>query len=70
MKTLKNGVATMKKPVTIKEAESRAKEAYEAWLVAEAQAGETFSEGKPASTHEQAMSEFDRAIERHAKKAA
>ena len=39
MKTLKNGAVTMKKPVTIKEAESRAKEAYEAWLIAEAQAG-------------------------------
>ena len=70
MKMLKNGVAAMKKPITIKEAESRAKEAHEAWLAAEAQAGETFSAGKPVSTHEQAMSEFDRVIERHAKKAA
>ena len=60
----------MRKSATIKEAESRAKEAYEAWLVAEAQAGETFSEGKPAMAHEQAMSEFDRVIKRHAKKAA
>jgi predicted RNase H-like HicB family nuclease len=60
----------MKKSATIEEAEYRAKKAYEAWLVAEAQAGETFSEGKPTSTHEQAMSEFDRAIERNAKKAA
>lgn len=60
----------MKKQDTVKEAESRAKGAYEAWLVAEAQAGEAFSDGKPTSTHEQAMSEFDRAIKCHAKKAA
>lgn len=60
----------MKKQDTVKEAETRAKEAYQAWLAAEAQAGEAFSEGKPASTHEQAMSEFEYAIERHAKKAA
>ena len=60
----------MKKQDTVKEAEFRAKGAYEAWLVAEAQAGEAFSDGKSTSTHEQAMGEFDRAIERHAKKAA
>ncbi len=60
----------MNKMDTVKELESRAKEAYQAWLIAEAQAGEAYSEGKHTSTHEQAMGEFDRAIERHAKKAA
>lgn len=60
----------MKKQDIVKETELRAKEAYQTWLIAEAQAGEAFSEGKPISTHEQAMGEFDRAVERHAKKAA
>ena len=60
----------MSKIDTVKELESRAKEAYQLLLVAEAQAGEAYSEGKPVSTHEQAMGEFDRAIEQHAKKAA
>lgn len=60
----------MKKQDIVKDTESRAKEAYQAWLTAEAQAGEAFSEGMPTSTHEQAMGEFVRAIERHAKKAA
>ena len=55
---------------SVKELESRAKEAYQAWLIAEAQAGEAYSEGKPTSTHEQVMSEFERVIERHEKKAA
>ena len=59
----------MNKIDTVKELESRAKEAYQAWLIAEAQAGEAYSEGKPTSTHEQAMGEFDRVIEHHAKKA-
>lgn len=60
----------MNKMDTVKELESRAKDAYQAWLVAEAEAGEAYSEDKPTSTHEQAMSEFERVIERHAKKAA
>lgn len=60
----------MKKIDTVKELESRAKEAYQLWLIAEAQAGEAYSEGKPTSTHEQAMGEFERVIERDAKKAA
>lgn len=60
----------MDKIDTVKDLESRAKEAYQAWLIAEAQAGEAYSEGKPASAHEQAMSEFERVIERHEKKAA
>lgn len=54
----------------VKELESRAKDAYQAWLIAEAEAGEAYSEGKPASTHEQVMSEFERVIERQEKKAA
>ncbi|PIV14440.1 MAG: hypothetical protein COZ20_01010 [Gallionellales bacterium CG_4_10_14_3_um_filter_54_96] len=60
----------MNKIDTVKDLESRAKEAYQSWLVAEAQAGEAYSEGKPTSTHEQAMAEFERVIARHAKKAA
>ncbi len=60
----------MKKQDIVKKAESRAKESYEAWLIAEEQAGEVFSEGKPTLTHEQVMGEFNRAMERHAKKAA
>ncbi len=60
----------MKKIDAVKELESRAKEAYQVWLIAEAQAGEAYSDGKPISTHEQAMGEFERAIERDAKKAA
>lgn len=58
------------KSETLKQAERRAKEARDAWLAAEALAGEIFSEGKPVSTHEETMSEFERALERHAKKAA
>ncbi len=65
-----DGEDAMKKQDAVKGAETRAKGAHEAWLAAEAQAGNVFSEGKPTSTHEQATSEFDRAIERHAKKAA
>ncbi|MFA6971969.1 MAG: hypothetical protein WC208_11280 [Gallionella sp.] len=60
----------MKKIDAVKELESRAKDAYQAWLIAEAQAGEAYSEGKPTSTHEQVMGEFERVIERDAKKAA
>jgi len=60
----------MNKIGTVKELESRAKEAYQAWLIAEARTGEAYSEGESTSTHEQAMGEFERAIERHAKKAA
>lgn len=60
----------MNKIDSVKELESRAKEAYQAWLIAEAQAGEAYSDGKPTSTHEQAMGEFDRIMEGHAKKAA
>lgn len=58
------------KSEALKQAEQCAKEAHDAWLIAEAVAGETFSEGKPVSTREQAMSEFEHAIERHEKKAA
>ncbi|MDO9053966.1 MAG: hypothetical protein Q7U37_08585 [Gallionella sp.] len=60
----------MNKIDAVKELEARAKEAYQAWLIAEAQAGEAYSEGKPTSTHEQVMREFERVIERHEKKAA
>ncbi len=60
----------MKKTDPVKKFEPLAKEAYEAWLIAEIQSGEAYSKGKPVSTHEQAMSEFDRTIESHAKKAA
>lgn len=58
------------KSENLKQAEQRAKEAHDAWLAAEARAGEIFSEGKPTSTHEEAMSEFEHAIERHVEKAA
>ncbi len=58
------------KSEALKQAEQRAREAHDSWLIAEGLAGETFSEGKPVSTREQAMSEFEQAIERHEKKAA